>query len=87
MDNKIKGVIPVMLTVFDDHGGIDWESQKRLTDWYLKQGGESLFAVCQSAEMLYLDLDEREALARFTVDVVDGRVPVIASGHVGVTLE
>ena len=87
MDNKIKGVIPVMLTAFDDHGGIDWESQKRLTAWYLKQGSESLFAVCQSSEMLYLDLDEREALARFTVDVVDGRVPVIASGHVGVTLE
>ena len=87
MTNTINGIIPVMLTVFDDHGGIDWESQKRLTDWYLKQGGESLFAVCQSSEMLYLDLDEREALARFTVDAVDGRVPVIASGHVGVTLE
>ena len=46
-----------------------------------------MFAVCQSSEMLYLDLGERAALARFTVDVVDGRVPVIASGHVGVTLE
>ena len=87
MDNKIKGIIPVMLTAFDDHGGIDWESQKRLTEWYLKKGSESLFAVCQSSEMLYLDLGEREALAQFTVDVVDGRVPVIASGHVGVTLE
>ena len=87
MDNKIKGIIPVMLTAFDDHGGIDWESQKRLTEWYLKKGSESLFTVCQSSEMLYLDLGERAALARFTVDVVDGRVPVIASGHVGVTLE
>jgi 4-hydroxy-tetrahydrodipicolinate synthase len=86
MANTIKGIIPVMLTAFDDRGGIDWESQKRLTDWYLKKGSESLFAVCQSSEMLYLGLGEREALARFTVDVVDGRVPVIASGHVGVTL-
>ena len=87
MTNTIKGIIPVMLTAFDDHGGIDWESQKRLTEWYLKKGSESLFTVCQSSEMLYLDLGERAALARFTVDVVDGRVPVIASGHVGVTLE
>jgi len=87
MTNKIKGIIPVMLTAFDDHGGIDWESQKRLTEWYLERGSESLFAVCQSSEMLYLDLSEREALARFTVEVVDGRLPVIASGHVGVTLE
>lgn len=87
MTNTIKGIIPVMLTAFDDHGGIDWESQKRLTEWYLKKGSESLFTVCQSSEMLSLDLGERAALARFTVDVVDGRVPVIASGHVGVTLE
>jgi len=36
--------------------------------------------------MLQLDLNEREQLARFTVEVVDGRVPVIASGHVGETL-
>jgi len=87
MPNTIKGIIPVMLTAFDDRGGIDWESQKRLTEWYLERGSESLFAVCQSSEMLYLDLSEREALARFTIEVVDGRVPVIASGHVGVTLE
>ncbi|MDB2424893.1 dihydrodipicolinate synthase family protein [Litoricolaceae bacterium] len=87
MGEKIKGIIPVMLTAFDDHGGIDWDSQKRLTEWYLERDSESLFAVCQSSEMLHLDLHEREALARFTVDVVAGRVPVIASGHVGVTLE
>lgn len=87
MGEKIKGIIPVMLTAFDDHGGIDWDSQKRLTEWYLERDSESLFAVCQSSEMLHLDLHEREALARFTVDVVAGRVPVIASGHIGVTLE
>ena len=87
MPNAVEGIIPVMLTAFDDRGGIDWESQRRLTEWYLEQGSESLFAVCQSSEMLHLDLDEREALARFTVDIVDDRVPVIASGHIGVTLD
>lgn len=75
-----------MLTPFDECGNIDWDSQKRLIEWYLKQGCQSLFAVCQSSEMLQLDLSEREQLARFTVEVVDGRVPVIASGHVGETL-
>ena len=87
MPSAVEGIIPVMLTAFDDRGGIDWESQKKLTEWYLEQGSESLFAVCQSSEMLHLDLDEREALARFTVDIVDDRVPVIASGHIGVTLD
>ena len=86
MPNTIKGIIPVMLTAFDDHGGIDWESQERLTEWYLERGSEALFAVCQSSEMLYLDLDERIELARFTVDLVKQRVPVIASGHIGETM-
>ena len=36
--------------------------------------------------MLHLDLSEREELARFTAQLVDGRVPVIVSGHVGATL-
>ncbi len=40
MTNKIKGIIPVMLTAFDDYGGIDWESQERLTEWYLERGSE-----------------------------------------------
>ena len=31
-------------------------------------------------------LSEREELARFTAQLVNGRVPVIASGHVGATL-
>lgn len=86
MHMKIQGIIPVMLTPFDECGNIDWDSQKRLIEWYLNQGCQSLFAVCQSSEMLQLDLSEREQLARFTVEVVDGRVPVIASGHVGATL-
>ena len=86
MHMKIQGIIPVMLTPFDEYGNIDWDSQKRLIEWYLKRGCQSLFAVCQSSEMLQLDLNEREQLARFTVEVVDGRVPVIASGHVGETL-
>ena len=86
MTNTVKGIIPVMLTAFSDSRSIDWTSQERLTEWYLQQGSESLFAVCQSSEMLHLDLSEREELARFTAQLVNGRVPVIASGHVGATL-
>jgi len=86
MTNTVRGIIPVMLTAFSDSRSIDWASQERLTEWYLQQGSESLFAVCQSSEMLHLDLSEREELARFTAQLVNGRVPVIASGHVGATL-
>ena len=79
---KIDGIIPVMLTPFDDQGAIDWGSLEALIEWYLEKGAEGLFAVCQSSEMQFLSLAERIELARFTVKAVSGRAPVIASGHI-----
>lgn len=81
------GVWPVMLTPFNGHGQIDWQSLARLIDWYLAAGVHGLFAVCQSSEMFFLSDQEATALARFTVDYVDGRVPVVASGHTGNALD
>ena len=76
-----------MLTPFTDAGDIDYPGLERLIEWYLANGSDALFAVCQSSEMQFLSLDERVALARFVKDKVAGRVPVIASGHVSETRE
>jgi 4-hydroxy-tetrahydrodipicolinate synthase len=78
---RIRGIIPVMLTPFLDDGAVDYEGLDRLTDWYLANGVDALFAVCQSSEMQYLTLDEKVAIARRVVARVRGRVPVMASGH------
>ncbi len=80
-EDKYRGVWPVMLTPFDDRREIDWESLKRLIDWYIKAGVHGLFANCQSSEMFYLSETESIQLTRFVLDYVDGRVPVVASGH------
>lgn len=78
----IDGIVPVMLTPFHDDRTVDFRSLGRLTDWYLANGADALFAVCQSSEMQFLALDERLAIARAVVGQVGGRLPVIASGHV-----
>lgn len=70
-----------MLTPFDDKREIDWESLKKLIDWYINAGVHGLFANCQSSEMFYLSQAESMQLTRFVLDYVDGRVPVVASGH------
>ena len=75
------GVWPVMLTPFDDRREIDWKSLGRLIDWYIKAGVNGLFANCQSSEMFYLTQKESLQLTRFVLAHVDGRVPVVASGH------
>jgi 4-hydroxy-tetrahydrodipicolinate synthase len=78
----VEGIVPVMLTPFDDNGAIDYAGLERLIEWYLQHGADALFAVAQSSEMQFLSLAERAALARFVVDKVAGRVPVVASGHI-----
>ena len=86
-EKKIEGIVAVMLTPFHENGEIDYESVIRLIDWYIDNGVDALFAVCQSSEMFYLSLEERVALSRFVVDHAAGRVPVISSGHIGQTRE
>ncbi|WP_175674530.1 dihydrodipicolinate synthase family protein [Burkholderia ambifaria] len=83
----IEGIVPVMLTPFDDAGAIDYAGLERLIEWYLAHGADALFAVAQSSEMQFLSLAERAELARFVVERVAGRVPVVASGHISDDLD
>lgn len=76
------GVWPVMLTPYTPDNRVDTGALARLTDWYIERGASGLFAVCQSSEMFFLSLKEREKAARTVVTAAAGRVPVIASGHV-----
>ncbi len=71
----IEGIIPVMLTPFTADNKIDYLGLKRLIDWYIENGADALFAVCQSSEMQYLTLEERVELASFVVEYSQQRVP------------
>ncbi|MDA0712168.1 MAG: dihydrodipicolinate synthase family protein [bacterium] len=78
-----RGVWPVMLTPFTSDGAVDWEALDVLTDWYIESGVAGLFAVCASSEMYHLTEGERFAMARRVVRKANGRVPVVASGTFG----
>jgi len=81
-EKRIEGIVPVMITPFLESGGIDYAGLERLIEWYIAHGSDALFAVCQSSEMQYLSVEERQALGRFVVKQAAGRVPVLASGHI-----
>lgn len=84
---QIDGIVPVMLTPMTGADALDLDGLAQLTEWYLDNGSTALFAVCQSSEMQHLTLDERVTLARAVVEQADGRVPVLASGHVAAGAE
>ncbi len=86
-EKRTEGIVAVMLTPFREDGPIDYPGLERLIEWYLANGVDVLFAVCQSSEMLFMPLEERVALSRFVVEKTRGRVPVVSSGHVSDTPE
>lgn len=81
--HKAAEMWPVMLTPFTKSLEIDWEGVDALVDWYIAQGADGLFAVCLSSEMYQLTTEERLELAGRVVRRSGGRVPVIASGSFG----
>ncbi|PWG79713.1 dihydrodipicolinate synthase family protein [Pararcticibacter amylolyticus] len=83
MENKKKGFIPVMLTPFKDNGEIDYNILTELTEIYLEAGASGLFANCLSSEMFELTDKERLDAIKHVIKVVDGKVPVVATGTFG----
>ncbi len=77
-----KGLWPVMLTPFKQDQSIDWNALDAITDWYIENGSDGLFACCQSSEVWNLTEDER---IQVTARVVKraGKIPVVAGGLPG----
>jgi 4-hydroxy-tetrahydrodipicolinate synthase len=80
MSTLKKGFIPVMLTPFNSDGSIDYKTLTELTEMYLKSGASGLFANCLSSEMFELTNAERFKMVRHVVEVVNGAVPIVATG-------
>ena len=79
---RIEGIVPVMITPYQESGEIDYAGLERLVEWYIAKGADALFAVCQSSEMQFLSIKERSELGKFVVKQAAGRVPVVVSGHI-----
>ncbi|MBX2923507.1 MAG: dihydrodipicolinate synthase family protein [Chitinophagaceae bacterium] len=82
-----KKFVPVMITPFTPQAKIDFDMLKKLIDFYLAAGVKGLFANCLSSEMYSISEEERLALTKAVVEHVNGRVPVVATGSFGLTIE
>ncbi len=76
-----------MVTPFDEQLNICYSAVEQQVEWYIQRGTSGIFVVCQSSEMEQLNRGERQALSRAVVKAVNGRVPVVASGHLSETPE
>ena len=78
MKNTIfKGMATALVTPMTTTG-VDYDNLARLIDFQLENGINALVAVGTTGESATLSPEERKAVIRFTVERVNGRVPVIA---------
>jgi 4-hydroxy-tetrahydrodipicolinate synthase len=82
-----KKFVPVMITPFNLKAKLDFEAVDRLIDFYLAAGVKGFFANCLSSEMYSISEDERLELTSHIVQYVRGRVPIVATGSFGLTIE
>jgi 4-hydroxy-tetrahydrodipicolinate synthase len=87
MKEQEKKFVPVMITPFNLKAKVDLDAVSVLVDFYLAAGVKGFFANCLSSEMYSISEDERLELTRHVVRSVDGRVPIVATGSFGLTIE
>jgi 4-hydroxy-tetrahydrodipicolinate synthase len=72
----MRGVVPILVTPFDERSQIDEESLRSLVEFNLAAGVHGL-GVALGSEIFKLSEAEREQVTRIVVDQVRGRVPVV----------
>lgn len=83
----IQGSIVALVTPMDESGAVDKESLKKLLEFHIEQGTDAIVAVGTTGESATLDEDEHCDVIKTVVDVVAGRIPVIAGTGANATSE
>jgi 4-hydroxy-tetrahydrodipicolinate synthase len=71
-----RGVIPAMLTIFDDSGNFDPSGQKRFIEWLISKGVHGLSPCGSTGEGAAMTDDEKVQVVKTTVEAANGRVPI-----------
>lgn len=72
-----KGSGVAIITPFNETG-VDFEKLEELLEWHIKEKTDAIIVCGTTGEASTMSEQERKETIKFTVDVVKGRVPVIA---------
>ena len=86
INEKYGGAWPVLVTPYDEDLKIDVAAYRTMLEWYLQFNIGGLYSNCGSSEMFRLDDEERLLLVNETVSCASGKLPVVATGNLGKTI-
>ncbi|MCW5196828.1 4-hydroxy-tetrahydrodipicolinate synthase [Buchnera aphidicola (Pemphigus obesinymphae)] len=82
-----KGSIVALITPMDEKGKICQQSLKKLINYHIKNGTSAIVAVGTTGESATLNPEEHSRVIMLTLDLADGRIPVIAGTGANATSE
>ncbi len=81
------GSIVALVTPMDDKGAVDWLSLRKLIDYHVASGTSAIVSVGTTGESATLSHDEHGEVVMRTLELSDGRIPVIAGTGANSTAE
>lgn len=68
-----------LVTPFDENGKVNYPVLEKLIDFHIENGTDAIVSVATTGEGATLSTEEHVEAAKFTIDKVAGRIPVIVS--------
>ena len=84
---NLKGSIVALVTPMDSEGEINWQGLKDLIEWHIRSDTAGIVVVGTTGESATLDVSEHVQLIERSVDIVEGRIKVIAGTGANSTKE
>lgn len=78
------GLLSFPITDFDSQGRFDEASYRKRLEWFISHEISAVFVAGGTGEFFSLSLEEYREIVRVAVEVIDGRLPVIASAGLSV---
>lgn len=87
MSSPFAGSIVALVTPMHADGSVDWGALDGLLEWHVAEGTSAIVSVGTTGESATLDVDEHLDVVKRCVEVLSGRLPVIAGTGANATSE
>lgn len=72
-----KGAAVALVTPFTNNG-VNFDELKKLLEWHVKNGTDAIVICGTTGEATTMTMEEKKAAIKYTVDIINKRIPVIA---------
>lgn len=85
--SNFKGSMVAIATPMNEDGSLDFESLEKLVEFHIENSTDVIISVGTTGESATLDFNEHSRVIKTTIDLVKGRIPVIAGTGANSTSE